>query len=749
MEAYPVLRYQADRSDIDINNAPIDLTIPASQGFSDLTRSYLVLNMGVTVTDDQDTTVIHPTTFGQQAAPGTGTTAQDHYATMAMTGPQVLLNNCKIRSASGITVERNDINIIDSNLPWYSRSRSQENSAATFGNTITENYGRSKTSLGANCPFINFETPGPNEKVSTSAITRNADILIDWRHIDPMANMQKFPNMLVGDMNYQIQFERDFNGMVLAEQSVQGFAIDDIAAVGSHIGEAGTLLVTTADATAFARPPLVGECIEYKFFEKTSDAVAIGMAEIQAVTVDANGKYNLQIVGGIDTTAATEACAGIYILYGPRVRQGDLTRGGFAVDDLAAVQANGFGSDANPLIMTDFLKDSYTGANRQSDYDIDAAVGYHCITWGRLNTTASDEANTINDMTDFALPGGNAVTYTLTNNIGAEIQVGDVVVIAGTNNAGAGAVGQVNGTDIVTAVAGATFTVGNLGAGVTKGAAPTYNGSTVISKRIVADYNTISAVETNNDDLQIELTTPYVSTAGFVASFTNVEFMYTDRRTATADAFSVAWNIDFVSAQMRKVQLSPQEMQLALDQVKNGLSLAFLKEEVNPYTLSANTKLEETVQLEEGCVAVALLTPQTDQVVSGFDNVTSYQGWQDGKMLTTSQVNTGMDPDTTRSIHNFMLKQFFANLGQAVRKYDAHNVSYDAPGQTIGTQILNPVTHSFFPFIVRSEPAPSVLKTRLLSSVQQSAKTHYYVAYYPMYLNIQGEEVEVSKMPLA
>lgn len=101
------------------------------------------------------------------------------------------------------------------------------------------------------------------------------------------------------------------------------------------------------------------------------------------------------------------------------------------------------------------------------------------------NLGFSDGATERNILTDFTLPGGNAVALVFTDPVPAEIAVGDnvtVAVTAGNINAGAGAVGDiVGGPEAITAISAdrKTVTVATLGTGVTKGAAPVYTASQV------------------------------------------------------------------------------------------------------------------------------------------------------------------------------------------------------------------------------------------------------------------------------
>lgn len=367
-------RYNANESDFTrVGRTRATIDVPASAGFTDLTQSKLILDMQMNVADSTGTSVLWPGTFGQRGQ---------------VVGPQALLRNCKVTSREhGLMNERRHVNVQDSNMDWYGTSRSFEDAESLFGNTHNPNYGCDNRSGLPDNPWMLFNLPTDAAATEQAAVKRRADIPVDWRHIDQFGGIKQFPNVAIGELHYQLEFEDQFNVAQPAVLRDRCCAADNLTGAAGLIGDAANPLITSRTRANFGRPPLVGDQVTVWFNGTTTAAVQTGTGTISAVA-DSGAAYSITIAGGIGTTAAAEACTDIRVFWN-----------GHAVADMTSSAASEIGSAAAPLVITD-LYSGPGGGDRRELHATPYYVGMPVtVVAEQLGTASVSEATTVSKLT--------------------------------------------------------------------------------------------------------------------------------------------------------------------------------------------------------------------------------------------------------------------------------------------------------------------------------------------------------------
>lgn len=321
-------RYHSNESDYTrTGRNKMTFDIPPSVGFSDLTQSKLVLDVNMEVLDDQ----LIPCTFGIQGE---------------MTGAKAILRNARVKSRQyGMFSERTHINVLDSNLDWYEKSRDLEDAESLFGNTTNRNYGLDNNSKLPDNPWLLISRPKQGEtftQADNPSTTRRAEIPIPLRHIDQLATIQQFPNVAVGELHYEVELEDQFNVVAPVVLDNRCERLDDITAVASHIGSTANPLITTKTTANFNRPPKVGDLVDVIFGETLSTATRRQQNTVISAVTDNGTNYELVFNSGtgITTTAAAETCVGVTMVYSPVVAK-----------NVAASSGTLLGSGTQPILI--------------------------------------------------------------------------------------------------------------------------------------------------------------------------------------------------------------------------------------------------------------------------------------------------------------------------------------------------------------------------------------------------------------
>lgn len=245
---------------------------------------------------------------------------------------------------------------------------------------------------------------------------------------------------------------------------------------------------------------------------------------------------------------------------------------------------------------------------------------------------------------------------------------------------------------------------------------------------------TIASVTVNGDNVEIVLTDPFDGTATSGATRAWCSLAYRDSLAGTK--FACNWTIDEVYLELVKIQLTPMQMQNAMKSLAN-LELPFYDEYLIqrscPDQATAHT---EVIEVPANSVSLTALTPQNLTYVSGFDGVNSYRWSLDGKNLTNQNITCGSAATNQRALHNYFLKNYYANLGQPLKRYDAPRFDYNNTDDK--------ATHAMFPVVLPNRPVPSIVQLQLFADTPMAGKVIYYVATRQRVLKIAGGKVTVS-----
>lgn len=304
----------ADRSNFLSTNptATTNFEVPRTIGFTDLTNSKVKLDMHVQVLDNGATEIAFPTTFGVNGQ---------------MVGPQVLISSAKVMSNEFGLLNETGIhqNVIRANLDWYLKSRAREDAQSAFGASTSRNYGKGWADRLPDCPFVSYDGARPRDAtvtgtpVTQNATTRRAEIMVPISHIDQFGDQfTYFPNVAMGDLVYQVQFETEYRTMYPATMPSQFELIVNRAAVGNNLGGVNAPLTTTRTGTNFNRPPMIGDFVTL-WFKEAGQVVQVVADTIANVTGGAGAAYVVTLTNGATTIGATGACTEIHLFYGESI----------------------------------------------------------------------------------------------------------------------------------------------------------------------------------------------------------------------------------------------------------------------------------------------------------------------------------------------------------------------------------------------------------------------------------------------
>lgn len=160
-------------------------------------------------------------------------------------------------------------------------------------------------------------------------------------------------------------------------------------------------------------------------------------------------------------------------------------------------------------------------------------------------------------------------------------------------------------------------------------------------------------------------------------------------------ANSPEYAIDDMWVELHRLQLTPQQLDGAV-RAMNNLEINFRDYYLKPEQLTAAPIYEQTMQVPRGSRGVAVLTPQNVTAANQFNRL--YSGWDNAERYRFQVTDSnGVLRDTTnrdvevyvaagrfngtsdlvdvwnnRALHNVRLKEFFANIGVDLKRYDRY-----------------------------------------------------------------------------
>jgi len=259
------------------------------------------------------------------------------------------------------------------------------------------------------------------------------------------------------------------------------------------------------------------------------------------------------------------------------------------------------------------------------------------------------------------------------------------------------------------------------------------SGSVETASRVESN---ITSIKVNGDNVEIVVSPTLAAVGGGATTLVAPSLQYRDSKAGTK--FTVAWNVDEVYAELFKLQLTPEQMSKAMSNMSN-MELPWLDQQLIQRNMPSNsTAHTEVLQALAGTVGLAVLTPQNLTFLSGFDNCARYRFAINGKEVTNQDIVVGSADLKGRQLHNYFLKTFYGNLGQALKKYDAPQ--YDYVNQA------NQTTHAMYPLIIPNMPQECVVQVQLVASdgTSMAGKNIFYVFYRQRVMKISNGRVMLS-----
>ena len=257
---------------------------------------------------------------------------------------------------------------------------------------------------------------------------------------------------------------------------------------------------------------------------------------------------------------------------------------------------------------------------------------------------------------------------------------------------------------------------------------------------IVQQETTIASVAVVGDNVQIVLTAPYNDTTapsgGGATTLATPSLAYRDSTAGTK--FTCSWAVDEVYAELFQVQLTPQQLAKAKTSMAN-MEIPWIDQQLVQRNMPSNsTAHTEVLQAMAGTVGLAVLTPQNLTFLSGFDNCQRYRFSINGKETVNQDIVVGAADLTGRQLHNYFLKTFFGNVGQALKKYDANQCDY--------VHLDNQATHAIYPLIIPNMPQESVIQLQMVAAdgTSMAGKNIFYVFYRQRLMRISNGRVMLS-----
>lgn len=242
----------------------------------------------------------------------------------------------------------------------------------------------------------------------------------------------------------------------------------------------------------------------------------------------------------------------------------------------------------------------------------------------------------------------------------------------------------------------------------------------------------VASVKVNGSNVEIVLDTAITPTgAGYSLRVPVVCY----RDSLGGVKMTATWHIDEIYAEMYALQLTPQQLARNANAMRS-MEIPFVDQMLIQRNMPQTRTHTEVLQALANTVGLAVLTPQNNTFLSGFDGCSSYRFSVNGKQLTNQDIRVGPADKVGRQIHNVFLKTLHTNLGLAMNKYDAPRFDY------VNTN--DQTTHAIYPCVLPMLPSESVVQLQLFADADMQSKNIFYVFFRQRVLTIANGRVQVS-----
>jgi hypothetical protein len=735
-----IRRYQASESDFtQKGRVRTNVEVPGSVGITDLTTSKCIFDMHIDCYERDSATKIHiPTSFGNGQCVG---------------GAQALIRNSQVTSKMhGLLNERRQQNILSANLDWFTASRAGEDTKCLTMSSSNASYGISRVSKLPDCPFVLMNRPTSNVVFNTPSQSRRAELQIPFKHIDNFASMQQFPNAAVGDLVYNIQLEDQLQSVFPARMPTRAAVpCANVAAVGSKLGGLDApLTLQPSYLSGYCREPKVGDVCYVSFKNTTAQPVAV------AINAVANNGTAVLFTTTVATDPAITIGTKIVVTFTLAavvtkvVRT--VTNQVTGANGTYTLNAGLTGTAADDCTAISFSPDDVSSFLNQSSISNVTRVGLQYVV--QVETpfdtfTATEPCQNIfihyfspneDSAISSGLGGGTDVIPVSQDVIVSANQIGSAAAPLFFLKNTAGGLRTVQGTTLtVDAYDSCPWYVGapvQILYGVPQS-------GTVAPDTIVDVQTSIASIEHTDLGTKIVVKNPITVAAGVLvvnklALCHRDTYYATENVSTTIKRINCDWVVDEIYLQLHQLTLLPSQMASVM-KAMNNISIPFIDQYLVQRNMPTAAVHADIVQAYTNTIGLAVFTPQNLEFLSGADNCSSYRFAIDGKTQTNQNILVGRVTETGRSLHNVLLKQFFANIGKTLMRYDIPECL--ANKEYLGDK----ATHHMLPLIIPAKAGESVVQLQLFAeSGEMVTKNIFYLWFVAKSLNISNGRVSIA-----
>lgn len=209
--------------------------------------------------------------------------------------------------------------------------------------------------------------------------------------------------------------------------------------------------------------------------------------------------------------------------------------------------------------------------------------------------------------------------------------------------------------------------------------------------------------------------------------------------TANYVGISASWQITNAWIELHELKLLPEQQKAALEALRN-MELPYLETRtIKKNMLQTTTEYSDVVPYDVGCVGLAVMTPQSNTLTSGFDSASQYRHKVNSNDVQGRWVIVGPEMETTaslpvgRQLHNYLMQTFFANYGQPLKKFDAPWSNYIAYNDTN--------THAFYPLVINEGQQNGIVGLNVQTNGTMQQKQVYWQFLYQRAVQIKNGQV--------
>lgn len=200
------------------------------------------------------------------------------------------------------------------------------------------------------------------------------------------------------------------------------------------------------------------------------------------------------------------------------------------------------------------------------------------------------------------------------------------------------------------------------------------------------------------------------------------------------------WTIADIFLELHLINLTPKQMEQA-EKALNNLEIPWMEYRLVKKVLNQTGDYSETIDVPPMCAAVALMTPQNNELVSGKGQKTIDYRWAlDGKNVITRDIRVGPLTNNSgvgvaRQLHNYMLQKWFGNVGKRLMRFDRPSEDYTAGD--------NERSHVFYPLVTPVMNRSAIANINLRTETGNiSTRETFFLTVHPRMLTLKNGRLQ-------